>query len=254
MVQKNPNELLWPTQLFPKVDLDGWLSLTSSIILCCGTLQSLWASAQAFINPMQKTELVCLRAILGSCFWTGWRLRWALWWCLGPSCWERHLWWWSRKKTTWPWFLWHWVDHLAFLSRSRNFSLLTPQDCVVIRNKEKQYLGEIIIKSWEWWLGLSRGSHKETDMGIMKCKALYSFAFTFLNLLLLILQYWKKCLGALVLYLFYLFDCAGSYSMWDIVPWPGIKPGPPALGAQRFSDWPTREVCWKHFCQLLYFA
>ena len=88
----------------------------------------------------------------------------------------------------------------------------------------------------------------------MKCKALYSFAFTFLNLLLLILQYWKKCLGALVLYLFYLFDYAGSYSMWDIVPWPGIKPGSPALGAQMFSDWPTREVCWKHFCQLLYFA
>ena len=48
--------------------------------------------------PCRRPELVCLRAILGSCFWTGWRLRWALWWCLGPSCWERHLWWWSRKK------------------------------------------------------------------------------------------------------------------------------------------------------------
>ena len=51
-------------------------------------------------------------------------------------------------------------------------------------------------------LGLSRRSHEETDMGIMKCKALYPFAFTFLNLLLLILQYLKKYLGALVLYLF----------------------------------------------------
>ena len=51
-------------------------------------------------------------------------------------------------------------------------------------------------------LGLSRRSHEETDMGIMKHKALYSFAFTFLNLLLLILQYLKKCFGALVLYLF----------------------------------------------------
>ena len=53
-------------------------------------------------------------------------------------------------------------------------------------------------------LGLSRRSHEETDMGIMKCKALYSFAFTFLNLLLLILQYLKKCFGALVLYFIYL--------------------------------------------------
>ena len=23
-----------------------------------------------------------------------------------------------------------------------------------------------------------------------------------------------------------------SCSMWDLVPWPGIEPGPPALGAQ----------------------
>ena len=25
--------------------------------------------------------------------------------------------------------------------------------------------------------------------------------------------------------------------MWDLVPWPGIKPGPPALGAQSLSHW-----------------
>ena len=24
-----------------------------------------------------------------------------------------------------------------------------------------------------------------------------------------------------------------SYSMWDLVPWPGIEPGPPALGASE---------------------
>ena len=33
-----------------------------------------------------------------------------------------------------------------------------------------------------------------------------------------------------------------SCSMWDLVPWPGIKPRPPALGAQSFSHWTTREV------------
>ena len=29
--------------------------------------------------------------------------------------------------------------------------------------------------------------------------------------------------------------------MWDQVPWPGIEPWPPALGAQSLSRWTTRE-------------
>ena len=33
-----------------------------------------------------------------------------------------------------------------------------------------------------------------------------------------------------------------SCSMWDLAPWPGIEPGPPALGAQSLSHWTTREV------------
>ena len=33
-----------------------------------------------------------------------------------------------------------------------------------------------------------------------------------------------------------------SCGVWDIVPWPGIKPGPPALGAWSLSHWTTREV------------
>ena len=33
-----------------------------------------------------------------------------------------------------------------------------------------------------------------------------------------------------------------SCGMWDIVPWPGIKPESPALGAQSLSPWTTREV------------
>ena len=35
-----------------------------------------------------------------------------------------------------------------------------------------------------------------------------------------------------------LFSC----SIWDLAPWSGIKPGRPALGAQSFSHWTTREV------------
>ena len=39
-------------------------------------------------------------------------------------------------------------------------------------------------------------------------------------------------------------------SMWDLVPWPGIEPGSPALGAWSLSHWTTREVpllgvCWQ---------
>ena len=29
---------------------------------------------------------------------------------------------------------------------------------------------------------------------------------------------------------------------WDLVPWPEIKPRPPALGVQSLSHWTTREV------------
>ena len=33
-----------------------------------------------------------------------------------------------------------------------------------------------------------------------------------------------------------------SFGMqWDLVPWPGIKPRPPALGLQGLSHWTTRE-------------
>ena len=33
-----------------------------------------------------------------------------------------------------------------------------------------------------------------------------------------------------------------SCSLWDLVSWPGIEPGPPALGAQSLSYWTFREV------------
>ena len=33
-----------------------------------------------------------------------------------------------------------------------------------------------------------------------------------------------------------------SFSMRDLGPWPGIKPGPPALGAESLSHWTPCEV------------
>ena len=38
-----------------------------------------------------------------------------------------------------------------------------------------------------------------------------------------------------------------SCNMWDLVPWPGVEPRPPALGAWSLSHWSTREVPWKSF-------
>ena len=35
-----------------------------------------------------------------------------------------------------------------------------------------------------------------------------------------------------------------SCSMRDVVPWPGIEPGSPALGAWTLNHWTTREVPW----------
>ena len=35
-----------------------------------------------------------------------------------------------------------------------------------------------------------------------------------------------------------------SCGMWNLVSWPGIEPGPPALRAWSLSHWTTREVLW----------
>ena len=39
--------------------------------------------------------------------------------------------------------------------------------------------------------------------------------------------------------------------MWDLVPRPGIEPGPPALGAQSLTHWTTRKVA--HFFLFKFF-
>ena len=41
---------------------------------------------------------------------------------------------------------------------------------------------------------------------------------------------------------FSLLHAGFSCRMWDLIPWPEIKPRPPALGAQRLTRWTTKEV------------
>ena len=44
------------------------------------------------------------------------------------------------------------------------------------------------------------------------------------------------------IYLFILAALGLSCCLWDLVPWPGIETGPPALGAWSLNHWITREV------------
>ena len=51
--------------------------------------------------------------------------------------------------------------------------------------------------------------------------------------------------GFFFIYICYLFIWLHqdlSCGMWDLVPWPGIEPGLPALGASSLSHWTNREV------------
>ena len=52
-------------------------------------------------------------------------------------------------------------------------------------------------------------------------------------------------LGFVFLIFLILFIWLLSYSMWDLVPQPGIEPRPPAFGVWSPSHWTTKEVFLK---------
>ena len=49
-------------------------------------------------------------------------------------------------------------------------------------------------------------------------------------------------LSSFKLLFIYLVALGLSCGMWDLVPWPGIKPGPPALGVRSLCRWTDREA------------
>ena len=63
----------------------------------------------------------------------------------------------------------------------------------------------------------------------------FKFKFIYFNWRLITLLFFKYLL-------IYLAAPGLSCSMWDLVPWPGIKPGPPALGAESLNHRTSREV------------
>ena len=49
----------------------------------------------------------------------------------------------------------------------------------------------------------------------------------------------------------YLAALGVSWGMQDLVPWPGIEPGPPTLGVKSLTHWPTGgipRIDWKKPC------
>ena len=78
---------------------------------------------------------------------------------------------------------------------------------------------------WQWWVFLFT--------------LYFVFSFFFFNLFIWLCQ--ALVVTNMIFNLWWagrVFSCA----MWDLVPWPGIEPRPPALGVQSLSHWTTREV------------
>ena len=81
------------------------------------------------------------------------------------------------------------------------------------------------------------------------------------NLKKFLKKYFKLCIFWLCWVLvvaqgIYFFSCGMrtlSWGMWDLVLWPGIEPGLPALGVQSPSHWTTRKVpqTWKLMLRIL---
>ena len=49
------------------------------------------------------------------------------------------------------------------------------------------------------------------------------------------------------IYFTYLAALSLSCDLWDLFPWPEIKPGPPVLGARSLGHWPTRKSLYLPF-------
>ena len=89
------------------------------------------------------------------------------------------------------------------------------------------YPCDLLSITWPWKCGLFSGLlFSSTDLFVRLC----SFFILELN-------------GFLKKYLFiYLTALDLSCSIWDLVPWPGIEPRTPALGALSLSPWTTMEI------------
>ena len=102
------------------------------------------------------------------------------------------------------------------------------------------WVTSLITHSQEWTF-LKCSFNMSSNNSFEDCPALWILRKVFSQLHV----YLELLVFKLYIYLltyFYLFTPGLSWVMWDLVPRPGIKPQPPALGIWSLSHWTTREV------------
>ena len=98
------------------------------------------------------------------------------------------------------------------------------------------------IKIWLFSAGISPTDTCKCSCNFLLVNSKYLFTY-FLKFLFI---YYFGCAGSQLQHAGSLVAACGLLSwgmqLRDLVPPPGIEPGPPALGAQSLTDWTTREV------------
>ena len=101
-------------------------------------------------------------------------------------------------------------------------------------------------KNTEVAISFSKGSTQPGDWTCVSCKTGGFFTLSYLGKYLSSF-FFKHLFISLFLSIWFcwlLVVACGIFSchMWDLVPWPGMEPRPPALNTQSLSHWITREV------------
>ena len=108
-------------------------------------------------------------------------------------------------------------------------------ECGVLFDKEPSPLWGQHLKD------TSRSCHREEDKCLIHCcvkKLGYISIQVVIRSCFIIIIYLFIWLCWILIPAHSIFSCG----IWNLVPWPGIEPGPPTFGTQSLSHWTTREV------------
>ena len=100
------------------------------------------------------------------------------------------------------------------------FEFIIDPNATVRNNPEKSFVHFCRVSA-QWWASQPRWTHR----------AFFLRIFIFIYLTYLAARGLSCGTWNLV-----------AVALWDLVPWPGIEPGPPALRAQSLSHWTSKEV------------
>ena len=149
-----------------------------------------------------------------------------------------------KAKWNWPYMENCWLGDSYIESESVGHSLCDPMD---YSTPGSSVLGISQARILDWvTISFFRGSSRPKDQSWVSCIAGRFFTVR-ANGFLKYFQY----LFILCIWLCAIFSL--RCGMWDLVPWPGIQPRPPALGVQSPSHWTTSEVPGIHLkCPVLF--